>query len=105
MGTLSRSCFRLRAYSTGLNGKRGSQEFERLNIRSSVGELTFKGKFQMRGITTFTVAAALVLIGIGTWSITTQHAHVRSAVMDPLGMITSETVPSVEYVDYSVVFD
>jgi hypothetical protein len=45
----------------------------------------------MRRITTFTVAAALVLIGIGTWSMTTEHTRVRSAVMNPLGMITSAT--------------
>jgi len=46
----------------------------------------------MRGITIFIVAAALVLIGIGTRSITTEQARVRSAVVDPLGMATSATV-------------
>jgi hypothetical protein len=45
----------------------------------------------MRAITMFTVAAALFLIGIGTWSITTEQARVRSAVMEPLGMTMSAT--------------
>ena len=51
---------------------------------------------KLYGIAVFTVAAALVLIGIGTWSIGTEEARVRSAVIDPLGMITSATVHRAE---------
>jgi len=60
----------------------------------------------MRRITLFTVAAALILIGIGTWNVTTNHARAASTGVDPLGMMTSAiNLPASQYDDYSVVFN
>jgi hypothetical protein len=60
----------------------------------------------MRRITLFTVAAALIVVGIGTWSVIENHARAATTGVDPLGMMTSaQNLPTSQYDDYSVVFN
>ena len=60
----------------------------------------------MRKISMF--VAALVLIGIGAWSLTTNE-RVDAAIpvgMDPLQMMeNAKGLPSTQIVDYSVIFN
>ena len=60
----------------------------------------------MRKISMF--VAALVLIGIGAWSQTT-NGRVDAAIpvgMDPLHMMeNAKGLPSTQFVDYSVIFN
>ena len=60
----------------------------------------------MRKISMF--AAALVLIGIGTWAITTNHRVAAStpAGIDPLQMMANaKGLAPTPYVDYTFVFN
>jgi hypothetical protein len=60
----------------------------------------------MRKISMF--AAALVLIGIGAWAVTTNERVAAStpAGIDPLQMmVNAKDLPSTRYVDYTFVFN
>jgi hypothetical protein len=49
---------------------------------------------------------AKFVIGIGTWSVTANHARAATTGVDPLGMMTgAQSLPTWQYVDYSVVFN
>jgi hypothetical protein len=49
---------------------------------------------------------ALILIGIGTWNVSANHARAASAGVDPFGMMTgAKDLPTSHYDDYSVVFN
>ena len=63
------------------------------------------GRIQMPKISMF--AAALILIGLGTWVVATNSRVTASTPVgiDPLQMMTGATnLPTAHYVDYSVVF-
>ena len=60
----------------------------------------------MRKISMF--AAVLILIGIGTWGVTTNQRVAAStpAGIDPLQMmVNAKDLPSTQYVDYTFVFN
>jgi hypothetical protein len=62
-------------------------------------------RIQMRKINVF--AAALILIGLGAWVVTTNSRVAASTPVgiDPLQMMTGATnLPTSHYVDYSVEF-
>ena len=64
------------------------------------------GRIQMRKISMF--AAALVLIGIGAWAVTTSERVPAStpAGIDSLQMmVNAKDLPSTQYVDYTFVFN
>lgn len=53
-------------------------------------------------------AVALILIGVGTWSVTTtpRVAASTSDAVDPLKMMTNaKDLPAAHYVDYTFVFN
>ena len=63
----------------------------------------------MRRINMFAaVAAALILIAVGAWAITTTPRVVASTEVgiDPLQMMTkARDLPAAHYVDYSLIFN
>jgi hypothetical protein len=63
-------------------------------------------RIQMRKINVF--AAALILIGLGAWVVTTNSRVAASTpvAIDPLQMMTGATnLPTPHYVDYEVIFN
>jgi len=63
-------------------------------------------RIQMRKISMF--AAALILIGVGAWAVTTtlRVAASTQTGIDPLQMMANPTdLPAAHYVDYSVIFN
>ena len=70
-----------------------------------VGDIV-KVENQMRKISMF--AAALILIAVGAWAITTTPRVVASTPVgiDPFQMMTNaRDLPAAHYVDYSVIFN
>ena len=60
----------------------------------------------MRTIGYFVCAAALILIGLGMWTVPSTRAFVPSAGIDPTAMMSTITgLPVSHYDDYSVVFN
>jgi hypothetical protein len=60
----------------------------------------------MRTIGYFAAAAVLILIGLGIWTVPTTRALVAVTGVDPSAMMTTaKGLPTLEYVDYSVVFN
>ena len=65
-----------------------------------------KRRIQMRKISMF--AAALVLIGVGAWTVTTNQRVAAStpAGIDPLQMMANaKDLPATQYVDYTLIFN
>jgi hypothetical protein len=73
------------------------------------GELNTDRRIQMRKISLFAVAAALILAGIGSWAASTTQARVdtpaRAGVDTFQIMINASNLPTSHYVDYSLVFN
>ena len=65
----------------------------------------------MRKINLFAVAAAVILAGVGTWTVLTTRAPVAVAAptpvqIDPLKMMmNAKDLPTERFVDYSVIFN
>jgi hypothetical protein len=60
----------------------------------------------MRKLSFFLGAAALMLIGISTWTVLTTHARAASVGVDPLAiMMSAKDLPTSPCDDYSVVFN
>jgi hypothetical protein len=60
----------------------------------------------MRTIGCFAVAAILILIGLGVWTVPTSRAFVSTVGVDPAAMMSAATnLPTSHYDDYSVVFN
>jgi hypothetical protein len=68
--------------------------------------LSINRRIQMRKINMF--AAALILIGLGAWVVTTNSRVAASTPVgiDPLQMMAGATnLPTSHYVDYEVIFN
>jgi hypothetical protein len=59
----------------------------------------------MRKISFFAVAALLVLIGVGVWTVPTTRTLAGGMGIDPSGMTSAKDLPTSHYDDYSVVFN
>jgi hypothetical protein len=75
-------------------------------IAEAVSLLSIDRRIQVRKINVF--AAALILIGLGAWVVTTNSRVAASTPIgiDPLKMMTSATnLPPSHYVDYNLIFN
>jgi hypothetical protein len=73
------------------------------------GELNTDRRFEMRKISLFAVAAALILAGVGSWAASTTQARVDTPPgpgVDTLQlmMMNATDLPTEHWVDYSFVF-
>jgi len=58
----------------------------------------------MRKMGLFAIAAALILIGIGTWNVSTAHANVSAT--DPFGLTAStKDLPTTHHDDFYLVLN
>jgi hypothetical protein len=71
-----------------------------------------EGRIQMRKTTLFAIAAAVILAGVGAWTMLTTRAPVAEAALpgvqiDPSKMMMNakRDLPAERFVDYSFVFN
>jgi hypothetical protein len=74
------------------------------------GELNTDRRIEMRKISLFAVAAALILAGVGSWAASTTQARVDTPPPGPgidtyQLMMNAKDLPTEHWVDYSVVFN
>jgi hypothetical protein len=73
------------------------------------GELNTDRRIQMRRISLFAVAAALILAGVGSWAASITQARVDTppgpGVDNIQLMMNARDLPTEHWVDYSVVFN